>query len=414
MTETALPVPHMQALLEDIAKRKGFRKPRYAVSAGSQAGDNYLGVLYRVVVTEDGEDEPGLRLIFKAMPPSATRRKQMRLPVCFDREIFMYREVLPAFARFLADKGVDDVHEPGLFPNTARFHEASASGEDGQDTLVLEDMRPLGFTMHDRRVGLDEHHVRPVFKALAFLHATSMAMEAQRPQEFAKLRDQFTENLLTPQHPAMAHLGKILSPTYEFIKDKHPAGSEVHAKVKAFIDSSLSTMEHLVSKTAKGSAISHGDSWTNNILFKYKKPGVVEDVCLLDFQVARYAPPVLDLVYLIYSCTEREWRQQHLQAVLKEYHDKLSDTLRRLGSDPEELYSWETFQGQLKERGKFGMGMALMTVPVFLAEKDEIPDLDQPMESSTSSSRGSSSKSAAERNRRICDVIEDMVKLGWL
>ncbi|XP_034256187.1 uncharacterized protein LOC117654110 isoform X2 [Thrips palmi] len=390
---------------------------RYAVSAGSQVGDNYLGVLFRVVVTEDGDDDkPGLRLILKGMPLSAKRREQMQVGSFFDNEFHAYRTVLPALARFLADKAVDDVKEPGLFPNTARCHEASSGGEEGQDTLVLEDMRPLGFTMHDRRVGLDEHHVRAVFKSLSFLHAASMAMEAQRPKDFAKIRDLFTETLFDSNNPIMAHVEEILKRTYVYIADRHPEGSEMYAKVKAFIDGYGCTMERLVSRTATGNAISHGDCWTNNLLFKYKKPGVVEDVCLLDFQLSRHSTPVLDLVYLVYTCTVREWRRQHLKAMFKEYHDMLSENIRRLGSDPDELYSWETFQAHLRERGVFGLGMALMTIPVFLAEAEEIPDLDESFESGKSPSEvfDVESKSSPERNKRICDVIEEMVEQGWL
>lgn len=416
MTDAAIPAPHMQRLLEDVARRKGFQKPRYAVSAGSKVGDNYLGVIYRVEVTEEGGGRPALRLIFKGMPVSAKRREQMRVVNFFDNEFHVYRTVLPALASFLSDKGVDEVKTPGAFPGVPRCHDAISGGEEGQDTLVLEDMRPLGFTMHDRRVGLDEHHIRVVFRSLAFLHASSMAMEQQRPQEFAKLRDLLAETLFEPTNPILAHCDEILKRTYEFVRDRYPEGSSGYAKLKAFIDGYSKEMVKLVTRSKTGNAITHGDCWTNNILFKYSKSGAVEEACLLDFQLSRYASPVLDLMYLVYCCTTREWRQKFLDALLKEYHDELSCTLRRLGCDADELYPWDTMQAHLREFGKFGLGMALMTIPVFLAEADEIPDLDEQFDSgkSTSEAFDMESKNAVQRNKRISDVIADMIERGWL
>lgn len=82
---------------------------------------------------------------------------------------------------------------------------------------------------------------------------------------------------------------------------------------------------------------------TLRLLFA-SQAGVVEEACLLDFQLSRYAPPVLDLLYLVYSCTDRDMRDRHLDALMREYHDELSSALRRLGSDPEQVYPWQAMQ----------------------------------------------------------------------
>ncbi|XP_034256185.1 uncharacterized protein LOC117654109 isoform X2 [Thrips palmi] len=401
--------------------RGRLRSAGYAVSAGSQAGDNYLGVLFRVVVTEDGdEDKPGLRLILKGMPLSAKRREQMQVGSFFDNEFHAYRTVLPALARFLADKAVDDVKEPGLFPNTARCHEASSGGEEGQDTLVLEDMRPLGFTMHDRRVGLDEHHVRAVFKSLSFLHAASMAMEAQRPKDFAKIRNVVGEVLFDSNNAMLAQLEVVVKRTYGFVADRFPEGSAGYKKLQGLIDGYGTATAALVAPSnTTPNAITHGDSWTNNLLFKYAQAGDkdrAEEVCLVDFQLCRYAPPVLDLVYAVYCCTTREWRDAHLDKMLREYHDMLSGTLRRLDCDPDQLYPWTTMQAQLKERGRFGLCMAVLTVPLFLADSEELPDLDAQFESGQDMGEmlAVESKSAPERNKRLSDTLEEMIQRGWM
>lgn len=409
---------HMRRILDDIARREGLLKPRYAVSEGSQTGDNYLGVLYRVRVSDE-ESPAALELILKGMPSSARRREEMRVVVYFNNEYNVYRVALPALARFIASKGVDEAlaHETA-FPYAPRCFEATRGGPEGEDVLALQDMRPLGFIMHDRRQGMDEHLVRACLRALSLLHASSMAMEEQQPDKFAEVRAAVTETLFYADNPLLPMCQEMISKrTYEYINDRFPEGSDGYIKMKDFIDNYASRMCDCTRPYPKsGNAITHGDTWTNNLLFKHSKAGVPERTCLLDFQLTRYSSPVLDIVYLVYCCTCREMRDQHLDGLLREYHDMLAAHLKALGSDVRDLYPWETFQTQLRERAQFGLGMALMTVPMFLADAEELPDLDAQFESGKEMTDmfEFESKSAPERNKRLSDILQEMIDRGLL
>ena len=97
------------------------------MSKGSDVGDNYLGVLYRVQVAEGGKAEgeadgegskPAMSLIFKAMPASAKRREALRVVDFFVNEYTMYKSILPAYADFLVDKGL--LKEKSHYPYTPR------------------------------------------------------------------------------------------------------------------------------------------------------------------------------------------------------------------------------------------------------------------------------------------------------
>ncbi|XP_052132910.1 uncharacterized protein LOC113208855 [Frankliniella occidentalis] len=417
-----IPTEHLQRILEEVTEKKGIKKPRYTVSAGSKPGDNYLGLLYRIEVREGEAAEPALRLIIKGMPRSERRREETRIVIFFDNECNMYHTVLPGLNRFVTGaigvdevRGVNGAHDSFLY--TAPFHHAHQGGVEGEDTIVLEDMRPLGFTLHDRKVGLDEHHVRGVLRALAYLHAASIAMQDQRPEEFAKLRGHIRETLFCASNPFASHVDDMVQRSYDYIKERFPEGSAGHIKMKSLMEGYMGKMAKLTAESEDGgNAILHGDCWTNNVLFKYSKAGSVEEVCLLDFQLARFGPPVLDIAYLLYCCTVREFRDKHLDKLLREYHDQLSANLRRLGSDPDKVYSRETMQAQLRERMRFGLGMAVMTVPLFLADSDEIPDMDEQFDKGADMKEvmDVESKSAPERNKRISDVLEEMMERGWI
>lgn len=74
--------------------------------------------------------------------------------------------------------------------------------------------------------------------------------------------------------------------------------------------------------------LSHGDLWSNNIMFKYdenKKPCGVK---LIDYQLARYTVPSMDLTTLIFVCSTREFRRLHQNDILNSYCDVLESELQ--------------------------------------------------------------------------------------
>lgn len=334
---------------------------RYAVSAGSKAGDNYLGVLFRVEVTEggeggDGDQPPRLQLILKGMPSSAKRRQEMRVVTLFDNEYRMHRDVLPALTRYLADCGDERVRPGPSFPYAPRWvlgrtytdpHgtvikqpgsklewrrlspprcvDATRGGAEGEDTLVMQDLRPLGFVMHDRRQGLDAAHVATVFRSLAYLHAASLAMQADRPADFNAARDALCETLFTPDNPInkqialiaprtygryRAHIGHpdtltssphvasiylyftLCRPAPAFVADRFPEDSEGYRKLKDFIDDFPIAMSDLVAPSTAGvNTITHGDCWTNNLLFRYSEASIPNPALALCPFSGIYADP---------------------------------------------------------------------------------------------------------------------------
>lgn len=69
---------------------------------------------------------------------------------------------------------------------------------------------------------------------------------------------------------------------------------------------------------------------------------------MLDFQLARCASPILDLSFLIYSCTEKSFRDQYFDDMLKSYYSELNNVIKLLGSDPDKIYPWDLFMQEVK------------------------------------------------------------------
>lgn len=150
-------------------------------------------------------------------------------------------------------------------------------------------------------------------------------------------------------------------------------------------------------KGAATSVITQGDSWAPNYLVRRTDKG--EEVMMIDFQLTRCSSAILDVSFLVYSCTSKELRDNHFQDLLKAYHDEISKGIKNLGSNPEKLYPWKVFMKevnkscynfilllfanynwnfllQVKEQFIFGMIFSMEAVPFCLLDESDAFDLD--------------------------------------
>lgn len=90
-----------------------------------------------------------------------------------------------------------------------------------------------------------------------------------------------------------------------------------------------------------------------------------------------------------------------------------------MGSDPEQLFSFETMQDHFRKFGKFGMILSTMLLPMMTAESGMTVDLDALSDKVVDGGEfdGSVFVSEKSRNRlatRLRDVIIDMVRLDYI
>lgn len=110
-------------------------------------------------------------------------------------------------------------------------------------------------------------------------------------------------------------------------------------------------------------------------MFELQK-NCLQSVCILDWQITRYCSPVLDLLYNIFSGTDKKFRDQHFDTCLNTYYTSLSTTIRTLGSDPDKLYTFDNFQMEMKEFGEFALLTGPMIIQIRVANAKDVRDLD--------------------------------------
>lgn len=115
---------------------------------------------------------------------------------------------------------------------------------------------------------------------------------------------------------------------------------------------------------------------------------------LIDFQISRYSPPILDLVHYLYACTEKPLRDAHFNEFMQIYYDTLAQFIRDYELDPAVLYPEAIFRQQLRQFGVYGYCMSAFAVPFFVSNASELPDLDKVSEAIQELSSSSSSSSS--------------------
>lgn len=92
-----------------------------------------------------------------------------------------------------------------------------------------------------------------------------------------------------------------------------------------------------------------------------------------------------------------------------------------MGSDPEKVFPRSAFDEHLMRFGKFGLAMAVMVLPIFTTNADDLPDMDEMAEKyqngeelDTAEYDLSKSKTIGVYNTRMSGVFHDMCNLGYI
>ncbi|XP_037052130.1 uncharacterized protein LOC119085750 [Bradysia coprophila] len=411
-------------LLENVAKTEGFENFTYAISAGSNHGDGFLAAMKRITVTgkRNGRDEE-LSLIFKLMPASAARREQFNSTKVFRREVVMYNTVLKKMNDFQIEKGL--TAEDGFFEYPKCYGVVEDEAND-RFALVMEDLKKSKYEMFDKLKPSDYNHVKLFMEALGKYHGVSFALKDQRPGVFEEFKD--LEDIFGDQ---VKNSPEMMQAMFRFAYDRAMvAFDDDIAKENAVLTlrkSKENYLNELINlpqgrKSEPFSVVNHGDCWNNNLMFKYdEETNVPQKICLLDWQLGRYSSPVLDISYFMFSSTDRKLREQHFDKLIKIYHSSLSNTIRKLGSDPDKLFSFSDLQGELKRYGRFGLILAPILLQIITSNPGDIPDMDEFAEDMANKTKTmdesmatfASISSLEVYNQRVRDVVKDGMLLGY-
>jgi hypothetical protein len=83
---------------------------------------------------------------------------------------------------------------------------------------------------------------------------------------------------------------------------------------------------------------------------------------MIDFQMMSPGHPAKDIWYFLYSCTDSNWRKEHLDECLRVYFDEYNPYLTKAGINME----YEAFYKEVHIRRGIGLIFGLMLLPIVL------------------------------------------------
>ncbi|XP_017022757.1 uncharacterized protein [Drosophila kikkawai] len=374
-------------------------------------GENAYGQVLRVSWPTVPE---AASLVVKMAPKNEARRSHMHVVDYYAREVFMYQEVFP------------------IFKNLSEFTVTPAL-KAPDEFLIFEDLSESGFRPNSRSSMPTYDIVICSLTALAELHACSFILQKRDPEKFRELVASVKkDNLFTPNvEEVTIEFGKAqLRRARNILDDTDGDHAEV-AAMREVLERCEKYLKSLALYCVDGKSqsphavICHGDFWNNNILYRHEPLGRPVEAKLIDFQMSRYAPPVLDIVHYLFACTEKQLRDEHFPEFMNAYYNTLDQRLASCDLRLEEIYPRSVFNRQLQLYGVYGLIMGAFSLPFFISNANEVLDIDtvsEAIQDLSDSSDESKYKDLIEEyemlnertlpifKRRILGIVKDLIK----
>ncbi|KAG7164307.1 putative Ecdysteroid kinase-containing protein 7, partial [Homarus americanus] len=281
----------------------------------------------------------------------------------FLKESKFYTTLVPELNSALTTNGQERLRVPRCFHCVM---------ESGREVIYLEDLRPLGFKMFDRRKGLDVPHAVLILQELGRLHASSLVLQAKSPGEDIIQRHNYLLKEWTTLTDSTVHLFEECLRTARDMLLKFKGYERAIIWIESLKPKIIEILKEQLG-SSKYNVVCHGDCWNNNVLFRYNEEGVPVEVMLLDLQVVRWASPATDLNYLLYTSLTGEVRKPNLDSFLASYNSSFTKVMEAAHLDMP--FTDSQIYHDFRDKNLIGALFAIMIVQFILFEPEDIPDM---------------------------------------
>ncbi|XP_063597726.1 uncharacterized protein LOC134774291 isoform X1 [Penaeus indicus] len=342
-------------------KGSDARLVSFTVQECTKKGDNYATLVARVNVHYTlCETNHNVSYVVKYNPKHFKAFEKFAY-VLYKKEVMFYQYLVHDIQSQLQEAGQQPLRVPRCF---------HTSLEENQEVVILEDLRPRGFKMFDRKKGMDVAHTKLVLEELARLHAASYLLKAKIP-DLADKYPVLSLDWLNYADEARDVTFNTFSKQMDTVKDvlNKVGGYEVAENwLGRNREGVLEMLAEQLARVPPFDLLCHGDCWNNNVLFRYNEEEVPVEVMLLDLQVCRQASLATDLNYLFHTSLEGHVRKTNLDSFLDIYYSTfLGVTEAGKTAMP---FSRQELHQEYKNRLQYGLLLAMLVTVIVICEGD--------------------------------------------
>ncbi|XP_050333979.1 uncharacterized protein LOC126761667 [Bactrocera neohumeralis] len=290
-------------------------------------------------------------------------------------ELVMFQHVLPRMKRILSDisdyrYGTDKYVSKKMALKL--FADCLFCERGIREIFVLEDLQELDYGPLEPRYGLDFEESKIVMSKLADLHAASMQYMKEYPNGAATLLPSPLANGISPTSRQAVTAFEGMRNAIKMVEQWTGFGG-IAASMRIWTENFNERLTQVLRRRrCRFSVINHGELCTKNILIRLgvqesadlKILIVPKDAVFLDFQLSFVGSCGYDLNVFLYTSVSVEVLKLHRHELLRHYHDRLKETLKRLKFQEAELPSWQTLMGEVYDLEFIGYYALLCLLPL--------------------------------------------------
>ncbi|XP_076761363.1 uncharacterized protein LOC143429581 [Xylocopa sonorina] len=349
--------------------------------AATAKGDNYTSDMIRVTVdftriqgVKNGVNEKK-SFIFKFEPiESGTRQDLVQKIQLFDTEISMMTTTLNKMSDMLNCRLCARVYHVRM---------------ERPLCLIMEDLAVEGFRMADRQAGLDLTHSMLTIRSLAKFHAASVALCEKEPKHKSMYRNGFFRDEYPKEMSQFIEYAcqGLISAIENWDEIDNSIGVHSYAeKLRKLLPVIYSKGVAVTKRDDEDfNVINHGDCWVNNLLFRYDENSKPIQHIFVDFQLAVYTSPAIDLHYFFNTSLNENVYDNHANDLYEEYLRVLAATMKQLGCKTKPL-TMEGLHSALEKRRICALVASISILPLILVDKGDVRDISELMDEESMSS----------------------------
>ncbi|XP_044260338.1 uncharacterized protein LOC123008549 [Tribolium madens] len=373
----------------------------YKVQRLTAPGENYGSLILQIDFTIKTLNTTRiLNVVAKTVPPNEFIQKLFCTQESFKTEIAFYKEVVPTLEKFEQELRISQDGITNLFPKYygSRINLIKNSTKvDSDAILLLENLKFEDFSTMERTQGFNLEVSKVIVERLAYFHSLSLSLKLKKPEIFQEKIKRY----LTTSPPEKDT--RIVEKLIKLIKDTPDCSPYVqrarHSLMKLLHPPPLSREPF--------ATFTHEDFWVNNILVKSQPTTTV--VKFIDFQRPRYASPVRDLIFFLFTSVQNHTLEENCDDLIQLYYENFISVLCKLNCDISD-FTFEKFQQELKfEAGCTQFGHVVFMLNFILAPKESVKE-DLTMEDLLKSLDGGNELQKA----KLVLVVREFAKRNWI